>query len=258
MDIKEYIASGIIEQYVLCLCDEAEAKELEQLSNLYPELKNAIQHYEIELEERMMKDVQLPSPETDEKILRSLEALQTPVISISQKNILQHSKLKTTGWVKPFAVAAIFLLAVCSYFIYTLNKKTNTLEQQLAETKNTSEGLPAADYAIMKDPSITPVALYGFGIHSICRCTMFWDKRTGKLYIMIHHLPQSSTAKDYQLWAMVDGKPVNVGIIKDEIRGRFIEMQNVPGGANAFTVTLENAGGSSTPTESATYLTGKI
>ena len=110
----------------------------------------------------------------------------------------------------------------------------------------------------MKDPSITPVAMYGVGIHSICRCTMFWDKKTGKMYVMIHHLVESSAAKDYQLWAMVDGKPVSVGIINDEIRGRFIELQNVPFSANEFIVTLEQAGGSTTPTESQTYLAGKI
>ena len=253
MNIKEYISSGIIEQYVLGLCSAEEAIELEQLRNAHPELKEAILQYEIELEEKMMKDVQLPSTETDEKILRSFAALQTPVISIAPtKNV------KNTSWYKTLAAASILLLITSSYFIYTLTKKTNTLEQQLAETKNTTEGLPAADYAIMKNPSITPVAMYGFGIHSICRCTMFWDKKTGKLYIMIHHLPQSSAEKDYQLWAMVDGKAVNVGIIKDEIRGRFIEMQNVPSNANAFTVTLENSGGSISPTESQTYLTGRI
>ena len=253
MDIKEYISSGIIEQYVLGLCTKEEAMELEQLRNQYPDLKEAILQYEIELEDKMMKDAILPSSGTDEKILRSLEALQTPVVSISQKGAVRR-----INWYKTFAAASVLLLAVCSYFIYTLNKKSSSLANELATTKNQGEGLPLADYKIMMDPSITPVAMYGFGIHSICRCTMYWDKKTGKMYIMIHHLPRSSSAKDYQLWAMVNGKPVSIGIIKDEIRGRFIELQNVPPGAIAFSVTLENAGGNTTPTESETYLTGKI
>jgi anti-sigma-K factor RskA len=253
MDIKEYISSGIIEQYVLGLCTKEEARELEQLRNEYPELREAILQYEIELEEKMMKDAMQPSAGTDEKILRSLEALQTPVASITQKGIVRK-----INWYKTFAAASVLLLAVCSYFIYTLNKKSNSLANELATRKNQGEGLPVADYKIMTDPSITPVAMYGFGIHSICRCTMYWDKKTGKMYIMIHHLPESSAAKDYQLWAMVDGKPVSIGVIQDEIRGRFIEMQNVPAGANAFTVTLETAGGSIAPTEENTFLTGRI
>lgn len=78
------------------------------------------------------------------------------------------------------------------------------------------------------------------------------------MYIMIHHLPQSSAAKDYQLWAMVDGKYINAGLVKDEIRGKFIEMNNIPSGATAFTVTLEKAGGNSAPTIEETYLKGVI
>ena len=78
------------------------------------------------------------------------------------------------------------------------------------------------------------------------------------MYIMIHHLPKSSQSKDYQLWATVDGKSVNVGIVQDDIRGRFIEMNNVPAGATSFIVTLEKAGGTPTPTIEETYLAGKI
>jgi anti-sigma-K factor RskA len=57
---------------------------------------------------------------------------------------------------------------------------------------------------------------------------------------------------------MVNGKPISVGIVKDDIRGRFIEMNNVPAGATAFSVTLEKTGGNLTPTVQETYLEGKI
>ncbi|MGH2553945.1 MAG: anti-sigma factor, partial [Chitinophagaceae bacterium] len=77
-------------------------------------------------------------------------------------------------------------------------------------------------------------------------------------YFMIHHLPQSSASKDYQLWAIVNGKPVSVGLVRDDIRGRFSEMTNVPVNASGFIVTLENAGGNMTPTESELYLKGTI
>ena len=136
--------------------------------------------------------------------------------------------------------------------------KNNKLEQEVASLKTAPVSLPESDYKIMLDPKITPVAMYGVGTHAICRCTMFWDKRTGKMYIMIHHLPQSSVSRDYQLWAMVDNKPVNIGVVQDDIRGRFIEMNNVPAGTTAFSVTLEKAGGNSIPTVEETYLKGSI
>ncbi len=255
MDIKEYISSGIIEMYVMGICTAEEKLELETLRGQYPDLNKAINKYEIELEEEMLRQPKLPSLSTDELILKQLESLQTPVLQIdSGKN-----KRKLFTWSK-FAAAAVLLLMISSYFNFTLynNNKKQDIALRDAVEKSKNITLPLADYNILKDPGITPVAMYGVGYHAICRCTMFWDKKTGKIYIMIHHLPQSSTSRDYQLWANVNGKQVSIGIIQDEIRGRFIEMQGVPADAASFIVTLENAGGAMIPTIEETYLSGKI
>lgn len=250
MNIQEYISSGIIELYVMGVSTSEEKLELEALRLQYPELNKAILDFEIELEEKILRSSTLPSLATDERILKNFETLQIPLIT--------KPNIRKIKWIRLFAAAAILLLAVCSYFIYSLMSNNKKLKQELAATKNLPATLPESDYKILLDPKITPVAMYGVGYHSICRCTMFWDKKTGKLYMIIHHLPQSSSSKDYQLWAMVDNKPVNVGVIQDEIRGRFIEIKNVPAGAVSFIVTLEKAGGSSSPTLDETYLSGKI
>ena len=253
MDIQEYISSGIIEQYVMGLCNEAEKTDVETLRRQHPELNKAINDYEIQLEENMQKNQTMPSAETDENILKLLGELKR-TSTVKSTNAI----IKKMNWLRPVAAAAILLLIVSGYYIYTLNNKATQLQLELAEVKKAPATLPLSDYQIMMDPKITPVAMYGVGTHAICRCTMFWDRKTGKIFIMIHHLPMSSSSKDYQLWAMVNGQPVNIGIINDEIRGRFIEMGNVPPGAVAFTITLEKAGGSSTPTMAEEYLRGNI
>ena len=246
MDIKEYIASGIIETCVMGLCSPDEERELEQLRLQYPELNNAIIIYEEQMEKNMLQQSTLPGDAVDKRILTALGGMKkstAPVISIENKK---------QPWLKFVAAAAVVLLMISvglNYYLYNQTKKPI-----VANTPT----LPPGDYQIMTNPTITPIAMYGVAPHTICRCTMFWDKKTGKMYMMIHHLPQSSSAKDYQLWAMVDGKPVSIGIVQDEIRGRFIEMSNVPAGATSFTVTLENAGGNTSPTESETYLRGVI
>ncbi len=246
MDIKEYISSGIIETYVMGLCSPEEERELEQLRNQYPELDKAIIAYEEAMEKNMLLHTSLPGDVTDKRILDTLNAMKKPAPVIPM-----HARKR--NWLKPFAVAASLLLLISAglnYYLYEQTKKTDTI------TGNST--LPLSDYQVLNNPAITPVAMYGVGSHAICRCTMFWDKKTGKIYIMIHHLPKSSTARDYQLWATVDGKPVNVGIVQDNIRGRFIEMNNVPAGTTAFSVTLEKAGGNSIPTVEETYLKGSI
>ncbi len=246
MDIKQYISSGIIETYVMGLCTAAEEKELELLRSQYPELSKAIVAYEKEMEQNMLQQTTLPPAATDKRILDALTAMNKPAAVVQMP-------LRKRNWLKNIAVAASVLLVISTGFNYYLYRQ---VKKTASAGSNTS--LPLSDYKVLLDPSITPVAMYGVGTHAICRCTMFWDKKTGKMYIMIHHLPQSSATKDYQLWAMVDGKYINAGLVKDEIRGKFIEMSNIPSGATAFTVTLEKAGGNSAPTIEETYLKGVI
>ena len=247
MDIKEYISSGVIETYVMGLCSSAETKELEQLRIQYPELNNAIISFEVAMEKNMRQYSTLPGDETDKRILSLLIQQAKPAQVITMDNHQQNK------WLKPIAVAVSLLLLVSAglnYFLYRQTKKIEPISSK--------EYLPERDYQVLNNPSITPVAMYGVGSHAICRCTMFWDKKTGKMYIMIHHLPKSSAAKDYQLWANIDGKLKNIGTIQDEIRGKFIEMDNIPAGATAFIVTLEKAGNNTSATIEETYLQGSI
>ncbi len=248
MDIQQYISSGIIEAYVMGLCSTDEEKELERLRTEYPELDKAIFAYEEQIEKNMLRQTTLPPADVDEHILMALDNLNKTTSPVTPL------KNKKRYWLAAAAVAASVLLVVSAWFNYYLYQEKKKIEARGGGPVS----LPPGDYEIMKDPTITPVAMYGVASHAICRCTMFWDKKTGKIYIMIHHLPLSSGKKDYQLWAMVNGKPVSVGIVKDEIRGRFIELNNVPPGATAFSITLENAGGSTTPTEEETYVRGFI
>jgi anti-sigma-K factor RskA len=251
MDIQAYISSGIIELYVMGLCSPEEEKELEQLRGQHPALQEAIVAYELQLEKNMLQNSTLPSATTDERILNKLASLQqVPVVQMRSE-----PPVKKLNWWKTVAAAAVLLLGVSTYFNYTLYKKNNEIAAIPPVEKGT---LPLADYEVITNPAITPVGMYGQGSHAICRCTMFWDKKTGKAYVMIHHLPKSNESTDFQLWAEVDGKPVSVGIIDDAIRGKFIEVASVPAGAVAFKVTLGKAGGESSPENGDLYLAGKI
>lgn len=258
MNNEDYISSGIIEQYVLGLCTAQEQQEIDMLRKKDVLLNDAIVNFEIELEEKMMRHHFLPGVATDDKILQVLqslnEPLQAPVLPIQSFN---NKKVVKFSFAKIAAAASILLLFASAFFNYTQyqeNKKQATL---LASKNYAANTLPLSNYNILKDPSITPVAMMGVTEHPLCRCTMFWDKSTGKAYIMIHHLVNSGASHDYQLWATVNGKQVSVGLVNDEIRDKFVEVSGVPADANEFAVILENAGGDKVP-GSDVYLRGKI
>jgi anti-sigma-K factor RskA len=254
MDITQYISSGNIEMYVMGLCTPAEKAELETLRPQYPQLNDAVIQFEKELETNLLANAIVPGAAVDTRVLKALSTLQTPVIDI---NTNSTTPVKKMGWLKAVAAAAILLLAISGIFNYTLYKKTTEQNLALREKQNYSP-LPITDYEILKKPSITPIAMNGVFPHNVCRCTMFWDKKTGKVYVMIHHLVPTTPQNNYQLWAMVNDKPVSVGIVNDKVRDRFIELQNMPADATAFIVTMEKSGGNTMPTLENTYLSGKI
>lgn len=254
MDINNYIASGNIELYVLGMCSHEEKLEMEQLRKQNAAIDEAIKQYEINLEKSWMKLGEQPPAFADEKILQQLNVLTKPAVKLFNED-KKSQRLVRLHWI---AAASVLLFILSAVFNFTLYKKIENQQAVLQAKPNELSSLPASDFAVISNPTITPVAMYGVGSHAICRCTMFWDKKTGKLYLFIHHLIKSNATKDYQLWAMVNNKPVSVGIVNDDIRGRFIELQNVPAAATSFIVTLEKAGGNKQPTISETYLSGSI
>lgn len=179
MSGKDYILSGIVEQYVLGLCTPVEKAELELLRKTDAALDEAIIRFEIQFENEMMGYASLPDIETDNKILAAIDSLKyIPVVPISSFK----EKTNKYKWLRPVAAAAILLLSASVVFNYILYSKNKKQQQELAarNDNNVPVTLPAADYNILKDPTITPVAMYGVGYHSICRCTMFWDKKRVK------------------------------------------------------------------------------
>lgn len=225
------------------LCTAEEKNELELLRQKYAILDKAIINFEIELENKMMRNAFLPGVNTDDKILQALQSLGKPVVQMPAED----KKVKRLSWVKLIAAASVLLFGVSAFFNYTQYKENKTQAAELAVKNNLPSSLPLANYNILKDPTITPIAMIGQGYHAICRCTMFWDKKTGKAYVMIHHLVPSGENYDYQLWANVNGKQVNVGMINDKIRDRFVEVSGMPEDAKEFTVTLEKNGGATVP-----------
>ena len=70
-------------------------------------------------------------------------------------------------------------------------------------------------------------------------------------------LPAPSEEQQYQLWAIVDGQPVDAGVFDIE-KGNILQQLKTISNAQAFAVTLEKKGGSPTPTLAALFLIGNV
>ena len=60
------------------------------------------------------------------------------------------------------------------------------------------------------------------------------------------------------MWTIVDGKPVDMGMIDAEFSNRLLPMKASSPNAVAFAITLEKEGGSPSPTMEEMYVMGKV
>ena len=61
----------------------------------------------------------------------------------------------------------------------------------------------------------------------------------------------------YQLWAIIDGKPVDAGVFDTSLAG-LLKMKEIGNGAAAFAVTIEPRGGKASPTLETMQVVGNV
>ncbi len=253
MDIKAYIESGIIESYVLGMADDQERAELERLSQQHPEIRAAIEAFELSLEQNAMANAMSPAPRVKSDLLAQLANEFQP----SEQTKLVTMPVSNTGWLRYMAAASVILLVVSAatnvYFYKQFREASNQYQALLVEKTSLlaqNEALQAKGLdlyngmQIMSDPAYTKVSMPGIKAEENKLATVFWDKKKNEVYLLANRLPQTSNDTQYQLWAIVDGKPVDAGMI-DRCNG-LCKMKNISN-ASAFAITLEKRGGSPTP-----------
>ncbi|MDE3252137.1 MAG: anti-sigma factor [Bacteroidota bacterium] len=258
MDIKAYIETGVIESYVLGMAEAQEVAELERLRLQYPEIQEAIDSFEAALEKQAMAAATAPSPQVKANLLASLnfekEEEKTKRVSMNLSRFV--------------AAASIILLvasAALNVYYYNQFKSTSLAYQALLVEKNSlfaenqNSQTKALDLynsmQLMSDPSFTKISMPGIPGKEGNLATVFWNEKSKDVYLLANKLPSAAPDKQYQLWAIVDGKPVDAGLIG--ACAGLCKMKNIPK-ASLFAITLEKKGGSPTPTLDQMYVAGKV
>jgi hypothetical protein len=124
------------------------------------------------------------------------------------------------------------------------------LQVQKASLDGTQEQL-----MVLLDPQRKVVTLAGLPLDPDGSARIYWDPVTHEVHMNVLSLPAPPEGKQYQLWALAGGVPIDAGVF-DVVNG-VQHMRSIPS-AEAFAVTLEKAGGVPSPTLSAMYLMGSV
>ncbi len=272
MDIQAYIQSGIIESYVLGLASAEESAELETLRLQYPEVSESISEFSQLLEEQALKNAIAPPADVKAKIMAAIkdEERQAGIVSLpagakANRNV---SAKQIRVW-RMLAAASVILFIVSAglnFYLYNRYNQKNDAYQALLSERNTLQAdnqiyqthLQQWQKAarIMSDPAMTVVKMPGIAGKEQNLATVYWNIKNKEVYVQANKLPRPAKGKQFQLWALVDGKPVDAGMLDPDCEG-VCKMKNIPR-AQAFAITLENEGGSPTPTMQQMYVLGKV
>ncbi len=275
MNIEEYIASGKLELYVLGELSPEEAAEVEDMAGRYPEVEEELLSIQETLQGLAQNTAIQPRAALKDTILNSIgkksETPQEKTESMAQET-LPRRKERVVSWLQ-YGIAAsvtVAMLAIVAalYFrsqwkeaeerISTLLTQNQQIAQQYETANQRLQQLDEA-LAIMSSRDFQAVEMPGVESSPNSLAYVYWNQNSDQVYLKVNVLPPNPSDKQYQLWAIVEGQPVDAGVfdVTDAGIQRLIAMKNVEN-ASAFAVTLEPRGGSESPTLEAMYVMGEV
>ncbi len=232
MNTQEYISSGIIESYVLGLASDEERREFEQLCTQYPEVLQARTSFEQALEKQAMENAIAPSLDVKAKIFDEINSTGK-IVS------MQAATAKKVNWFKYAAAASVILLAGSIYWNISLSNKNKNLQNNynttIAELNNVKKDIEI----LQQNPNVKMAAMNGQPISPKSYATVYWDTASQDVYLMINNMPKPASDKQYQLWAFLDGQPIDMGLIEITEKPLQLYRLNKAQAAQAFAITLE-------------------
>lgn len=282
MDVQRYISSGIIENHVTGLLSETESREVLSAIHQYPEVKAAADALQVDMEryiqlwaakppagiKRQIME-RLHKTEADEPVVAESETItETNEETFSENTGLNLSQLQI--WQYSAAAAIVLLLGSIVMNIVSYSN-SGSYQQQISSLQAEQSSLMAEkdalkeqlDFAqkemgVMKDPSFKWTRMPGVGKHTGVVATVCWNPQSKETFILAQALPEPPSDKQYQLWAIVNGKPIDAGVFELGSKAHSVQKVKAVDNAQVFAVTLEKKGGSPSPTLDQMFVAGKV
>ena len=264
MDIKEYINSGAVEMYIMGAMSSSEKTEFEQKLLLYTELRKEYFKAQETFDEYAQVHSLNPRPELRSKILDSISAEDKSTTKKKVIRIRENPSL-TYKYMVAACLAALVISTFASWFFYTKwdgaeDRYTALLndKNQLAVNYNLVKmefDRNSSDLMVMRDFESKVIQLNAIDSSRNYEARVYWNKNTREAYIDVLSLPIPPDNQQYQLWALVAGKPIDAGVF--DMGNDGIQKLKDIDKADAWAVTLEPKGGSLAPTMNQMYLLGK-
>jgi anti-sigma-K factor RskA len=246
----------------------AERTEVEQSVAEHPEIREELELIELSMETLAFATAVKPPSGVKEKLMSQIgetakEKREAPVITM-QSN-------RSYGILKFAAAASIIVALGASVMAFTYWKKWQSTEGRLSDliaqnaqfAENYNQVNQQLDdiqdaVSIMNSSAYKRVTMNGTDNSPGALATVYWNEATEDVYLSIQNLKELSQDQQYQLWAIIDGKPVDAGVFDPNSGNFLVQMKNITSGAAVFAVTIEPRGGSENPSLETMQVVGNV
>jgi anti-sigma-K factor RskA len=264
VNIKEYISSGILEAYVMGELNDHERAQVERNLELFPELQNELEKIE-EVQERLLMGSAMQPRATVKKELFQKIDQQSPEV----KSVPAGKERSMVFW-KFAAAASVSVALITSYLAYDYRNKwvgsSNQLSDLLAQNQRIAQDYNQVnqrldsltrDVNVLTDPQFQRIVMKGTANAPEALASVYWNESTKEVYLRIQNMKALSQNQQYQLWAIIDGKPVDAGVFDGNVAS-LLKMKEIGTGAVTFAVTVETRGGKQSPTLETMQVAGNV
>ncbi|HEX2616730.1 MAG TPA: anti-sigma factor [Flavobacteriales bacterium] len=265
MNAQELIASGLLEAYVLGEGSPEERALVERMAATEPTVRAELDAIERTLEAHAMANAVKPAAHVRAAVLETVRLEERPIRQLIAPGP-EAEPTRSFNWLAAASIAALFVSAAANFFLY---RKVDDMQDRLAridaertvlaqelQVQRTNMDRRNNELAVMMDPAMQLVDLKGMNTAPDAKARIYWDPTTRVVQMGPATLPPPPKGMQYQLWAMVEGKPVDAGVMPLEADSALLHRMKDIGPAEAFAVTLEKEGGMPTPDLSALVLMG--
>ena len=289
MNVNDILESGLLELYVLDELSATERSSVETWATQYPEVKTELTLIEKGIEELALsqasplraglkddviskigkeiqnKDLINPKPAA-KTFAESKNSSAIKVEPETRDNLANHAIVIDRSINKPSVAAKTVLpwflsaaLAISSFYYYNELQK----ERVKSQSCEVSQHQNAKTYVeteralnILKNSDTKTVPLLGLKNSPESKVNVYWNAKKAETMLSIVNLPAPPEKMQYQLWAIVDKKPVSAGVL--EYSTEALQFMRGFDKAEAFAITLEKEGGSEAPTLDKMYVMGTL
>ncbi|MES2268357.1 MAG: anti-sigma factor [Bacteroidota bacterium] len=263
-NVKAYIESGILELYVLGDISASEKARVEEMAAKHPEIVAEIAEIEKSMELYAEEHAVEPSEHLRARVLNSMlvnlgddNTFTKAVTHQDDDNIVALPTARVTSFYKYAFAACLTLLLISVYGLVNLYSKLQDSNTQLTALQAdkiriaNQVSLRDNELQVYRDTAFKVLKLKGTTKTPTAAMVLAWNSVSKKVMVDVPSmkLPQHDQKHQYQLWALVNGKPVDMGVFdlpKADTAG--VKEMKAIASAQGFAVTLEPTGGSINPT----------